>query len=291
MTTLRTAVLAISLALVLVACSQDADVLHAVAPDESAILATVNDEPIRESLLQAWARARGADLDQAQVRATAIRELADYLLLAAEARRQGFAADADFVAAVELARLQAVAGAAVQAMRGQAQIDASAIEHEYQRRIGQAGPLQYDFSQMVFADEDSALAAVAELLDGQTFAQVQSAFAGQAQMVRSHHGVSRLQLPPPLADALQTMSAGDTSPVPVRTGMGWHVFRLDAASTLQPPPLAELSDGIRDSLRAQLVQTRLEQLRDNARVVMDESAATGLASGADARLPAGVGDD
>lgn len=288
---LRSFVLAILLGLGLLACDKDADVLHALSTDESAVVATVDGEPIRVSLLHAWARTRDADLEQPEVRATAIRELSDYLLLAAEARRQHFAGDMDFVASVELARLQGVAAAATQAMRAQAQIDASAVEHEYQRRIEQAGPVQYDFSQILFADEDSALAAVANLLDGQSFPQVQAAAEGQARMIRSHQGVSRLQLPPALAEALQAMSAGDTSQVPVRTGMGWHLLHLDAVHTLQPPPLADLADGIRASLRAQLAQTRLEQLRADAQIVMDESAAAGFAAAPDASSPGGMDND
>lgn len=281
----------LTLLLGLVACGRDADVLQAVSADDSAVIATVDGEPIRMSLLQAWARARDADLDQAQVRAAAIRELGDYLLLAAEARRQGFGGDAAFVADVELARLQGVAGAAAQSMRGQAQIDASAIEYEYQRRIEQAGPAQYDFSQLVFDDEDSALAAAAALLDGQPFAQVQAAFSQQARMARSHQDANRLQLPPALADALQALSAGESSMVPVHTGMGWHVLHLDAVKTLQPPPLDELRDGIGANLRAQLAQTRLEQLREQAQIIMDESAASEFAAGPADVPPVGMGDE
>lgn len=270
---LRVATLAVLM--LLVGCRDDAD---RIAPDGGAVIATVNGQPIHMSLLDAWARARQADLEHPQVRAMAIRELTDYLLLAGEAHRQGFPRRDDFAADVEIARLQGTANAAVRAMRDQAHIDDTAIQHEYQRRILETGPVEYDFSHLLFADEDSAFVAVGEVLAGEPFAQVFAAHGDSAQLARHHQRVNRMQLPPAIADALQAMAVGEISTVPVRSELGWHVLHVDAVHDLEPPPLDDLRDGIRAALRAELAQTRLQELRDTAEVTMDESVAARFAA-------------
>ena len=262
--------IALALAVGLAGCSganQDA-----ALPSGLPIVETVNGQPVPQILLDVLARERKLDLKVAEQRAAALTELTDYILLEQAAKADAYARDPAFAAEVEINRLQGNANATMAKFRSVAQVDDSVLQTEYQQQIAKAGSSEYDFSQLLFANEDDALKAAGEAI-GQPFNEVFERWGKKALQARAFQRVRPTQLPPALGAALSALKSGETSKVPVHTEYGWHVLHVGAISPFVPPSFEQLKDSIRETVLTQLGQQRLMKLRDSAKVVTETPAA------------------
>ncbi|MGA9420882.1 MAG: peptidyl-prolyl cis-trans isomerase [Rhodanobacteraceae bacterium] len=230
----------------------------------------VNGEAVPRALLDALARGRNLDLSNAGQYAQALKELTEYVLLAQEARRENLAGDPAFAAGVELNRLRGVANATLAKFQHDAKMDDQSLKAAYDAQIAQAGSVDYDFSQLIFASESQALKAESDVLSGETFSAVMKNYAGEARSARSFSSVRANQLPGTLAKALKSLQAGDTSKVPIQSRFGWHVIHLDAIHPFTPPAFDALKDQIRKSERTKAAEQRLVSLRERATVTVKQ---------------------
>src|SRR6185437_7444625 len=124
---------------------------------ESPVAETVNGIAVPQALIDAFAKARGADLNKPEQRAQVLRVFADYVLLAEQAKRDGLLKQPAFAAEIENARLSALANATIKEMQQQTPISDDALKAEYDADVARSGKLEYDFGQLLFANEDDAL--------------------------------------------------------------------------------------------------------------------------------------
>lgn len=226
---------------------------------------TVNGEAVPQILLDVLARERNLDLSVPEQRAKALTELTDYVLLGQAAEAGDFAEDPAFAAEVEINRLRGLANATVARFRNSAQVDDSVLKTEYDRQIALAGRSEYDFSQLLFDNEDDALKAAGEAMS-KPFNEVFDAWSGKARQARAFQRVRPSQLPEKLGKVLTSLKSGETAKLPVQTDFGWHVIHVGAISPFVPPPFEELKESIRETLLGQLADQRLAKLRSEARV-------------------------
>ena len=234
--------------------------------DPGPAVATVNGEAIPERLLQAFARLRNWDLARPELRERAIKELANYVATAQAARSAKLAPDVDLPALAEVGRLQAISTATVTAFQQGSEIDDAALRAEYEKQIARVSGTDYDFTQIVFRDEAGAAKAIGELAAGKSFDKVQEAHKKEALQSRSMTHVRSAQLPPPLAQALAAMKPGDSTKTPIRTPLGWHVVRLDAATPREPPSFDKVKEGLRRTMARRAGEERLSKIRAEARI-------------------------
>ncbi|MEO8012225.1 MAG: peptidylprolyl isomerase [Dokdonella sp.] len=260
----------------LAACGERTDTGSAL-PDGLPLAQTADGEGVPLILLELLARERKLDLQIPEQRATVLTELTDYLLLAQLSRKENFSADVDFAAYVELNRLQAVANATAIQLRDGATVDDSVLRAEYDTEIKRLGSNQYDFSQLLFANEDDALAAASEAVDT-PFDKVLETWSAKAAQARSFAAARPGQLPEPLAKALATLKAGDTLKVPVKTDFGWHIVHVSAVTPFVPPPFEQVKESIRATVLGQVVDQRIAKLRSDADVKVETPAAAAAAS-------------
>lgn len=237
-------------------------------PPNLPVVETVNGQPVPQVLLDVLARERKLDLSIAEQRAKALSELTDYILLEQASKAEGYAKDPLFAAEVEINRLQGNANATMGKFRGASRIDDSVLQTEYQQQIAKAGSSEYDFSQLLFANEDDALKAAGEAIS-QPFNEVFDRWGKKSLQARAFQRVRPNQLPPELATALSALKSGETSKVPVHTQYGWHVLHVAAISPFVPPTFEQLKDTIRETVLTQLGQQRMMKLRDSAKVVTE----------------------
>lgn len=254
---------------------------HDALPAGLPIVETVNGQPVQQVLLDVLARERKLDLAIPEQRAAALTELRDYILLGQVAEAESYFKDPMFAAEVEINRLQGMANATLGKFRSSAQVDDSVLRTEYQQQIAKAGSSEYDFSQLLFDNEDDALKAAGEAMS-QPFSQVFEAWSGKAKQARNFQRVRPVQLPESMARALAAMKSGDTTKVPVKSDYGWHVIHVGAVSPFVPPTFEQLRDSIRETLLAQLSEQRLMKMREEAKVATESPAGTGVAAPADA---------
>lgn len=247
------------------ACGGKSPASSALSADLPAV-ETVNGTKVPQILLTKLAKARQLDLAKPDDHAAALKELNDYVLLEQEAERAGYLRDDDFVADVELARLQALANRTVLKMRDSLPIDDSLLKAEYDQQIARLGKYQYDISQLIFKTEDEALKAASDLVAGKSWRAVFDASAETAQQAKSFSGIKLAQLPEPLAAAVRDTKPGEATKVPIQTQYGWHLIRVDLATPFTPGSFDELKEGIRNTLAGQAANDRIQKLRDEAKV-------------------------
>lgn len=265
----------------LIACGQRANDAAPALPADLPIAQTVNGEGVPLILLELLAKERTLDLQVPEQRAAALSELTDYLLLGQLARKENFPADVDFAAYVELNRLQALANATAIKLRDSATVDDAVLKAEYDAEIARLGSNQYDFSQLLFANEDDALAAASDAVDT-TFDKVLETWSAKAAQARSFSAARPGQLPEPLAKALATLKAGDTLKVPVKTDFGWHIVHVTAVTPFVPPPFEQVKESVRATVLGQVVDQRIAKLRSDADVKVETPVAVPAATPAPA---------
>ncbi len=227
---------------------------------------TVNGVAVPQSLLEAFARVHGADLSQPAQREEALRVLADYVLLAEQARHDNLFAKPQFAADVEVARLSVLANATMVELQQQTPLSDDALKAEYAAQIARTGKVEYDFSQLLFTNEDDALKASGEILAGKPFAQVYDEWKDKAKQAKVFNRIRPEQLPEPLSKAIGELKNGETTRTPVKTQFGWHVLRLDIVNPFTPPPFEQVKDNLRHSLALKVGEERLGKLKQQAKI-------------------------
>ena len=235
-------------------------------PEDAQVAETVNGTAVPQALLESIARSHSFHLDKPDQREQALKMTTDLVLMAQAAQRDNFFADPQFRADVEVARLKGLGEAAIAAFEKQTPVGDDVLKQQYDSEVEQAGKFQYDFSQLLFANEDDALKAAGDSLGGKPFQQVFDDWRGRAKQAKAFSRVRLDQLPQPLAQALAKMSNGETTKVPVKTEFGWHVVHLDIANPFTPPPFDQVKAGIRRSMLLKMGQQRLEKMREQAKV-------------------------
>jgi peptidyl-prolyl cis-trans isomerase C len=235
-------------------------------PAGGAVVETVNGTPVPQSLLDAVAETHRLDATQPKQRDQALTLTTDFVLLAQEAQRQNFAADPKYLARVEAARLQGVADTAFAQFQQRTPINDTMLKAEYDNHAARAGKVAYDFSQLLFDDDDDALKAEDDIISGKPFDKVFDAWRAKAKQARRFTRVLPDQLPPELAKALAELHNGDSTKTPVKTEYGWHVVHLDIANPYTPPPFEQVKDGIRRNMQMKIGRERLDKLREQAKI-------------------------
>jgi peptidyl-prolyl cis-trans isomerase C len=242
-------------------------------PNDGPAAEIVNGTPVPQTLLDAIARGRGLHLDKPDQREQALKLATDLVLMAQAAQREHFDADPQLRADAEAARLKAIAEGAVAAYEQRTPISDELLKAQYDSEVSQAGKFDYDFTQLLFAEQAEAMQAEEELLSGKSFAQVFDAWRGKAKQAKAFSGVHTAQLPQELVKVLDELKDGDITKLPVKTEFGWHVLRRDAAHPFTPPPFEQVREKLRRTMLLQAGQQRLEKLREQAKVEYPAAAA------------------
>ena len=236
-------------------------------PADTAIAETVNGEPVPAVMLELIARERQADLAIPEQREKVVAELRQYVVLDQLARKEGFARDPKFLAATELYRLQGVAEAARVKLAEGASVDDVALKAEYDRQVALAGPSEYDFSQLVFDNEDAAIKAVEDAATT-PFEAVLAAWRDKAKQAQSFARIRPSQVPESMGKALSALAAGETTKLPVKIDFGWVVLHVTAVNAVTPPPFDQVKDSVRATVLARYADQRIEKLLGEAKVEM-----------------------
>lgn len=241
--------------------------------DGGPIVATVNGQAISQKMLDALALTRGGDASNPQVREKLVKQLTDTMVLVQAAKKEGMEKDPDFAAAAELARLQGIATATSRFLQKGVQVDDAAVKAEYDQQVAKGGSVEYDFSQIVFTDQDKAAKVATEIAKGKSFDKVMEAYNKDkdnkdVRIARNYPKVRAAQLPPPMATALAAMKPNETSKTPVQLPQGFAIFNLKSSTTVPPPAFEQMKEGLRRTLARRLGEERIAKLRQEAQVTI-----------------------
>ncbi len=236
-------------------------------PDHSPVLAKVNGQPISQAMLDAYAEERGLKLKNKKDYQQALDNVIDLFVMATAGREQDLHNKLRFQQRLAIKENTLLSNELITVWVKQHPISDEEIQQEYERQVQLAGTLQYRLHHILLRTAEEAQQVMDQLKNGrdflaivQDYKQVQGSEAGELGWV------DKSQLPAPLADALNEMKKGDTSPEPVQTQFGWHVLYVEDVRDRPAPPLEKVKEGIRKALYRKQVEGYMEELKKGMKI-------------------------
>lgn len=239
---------------------------------DSPVVASVNDEPVTEAVLDAYLRARGTTDPSPQQRETALQEVVNLVLLRQKAESQGLDEKPDVQADLALHRLSTLASRQVRGHNEQNPITEADARMEYDRTRDTAGTREYRVRHILLASQEAAQQTLAELDEGADFAQLADE---RSRDNREEAGgdlgwLNLTQLPEALREPVRDLEPGEYAQEPVQTRFGWHVLKLDDTRELEAPGFDEVKQGVIASLQRQRMESYVQELREEADIKVTE---------------------
>ncbi len=172
-------------------------------------------------------------------------------------------------------------------MQQQVPLTDAVVQAEFDAQVARAGKQEYDFSQLIFDNEDDAIKACSEVIGGKKFPDVYNEWRGKVRQAKAFTRVRADQVPEELGKALAELKNGETTKVPVKTKFGWHVVHLDIVNPFTPPPFEQVKDSVRQSMLRKVGQERLKQLKEQAKIEYPPGTAPPVAKAEPADKSAG----
>ncbi len=223
------------------------------------VVATINDNPIAESLFRFYAlngfQTAAEDLSDDE-RAQVVDNLIRVTLLADAAMESGLPNERTIAAELELQRLQLLARAAATRFLDENPAGEAELRALYEENLPDLMTNQYKARHILLATEDEAVSVIEALDAGSDFAELaMERSTGPTGPSGGDLGwFSAESMVEPFADAVRAMDDGSYSSEPVRTQFGWHVIMLEESREQQPPGL----DAVREELTRAVEQQKLE---------------------------------
>ena len=263
---IRTALLAVALALPLPALAQDG-----AAPDPSTVLATVGGTEITLANLVAM-RARLPAQYQQLPDEVLYQGMLDQLVqqqILADAAREALTRGDEI--GIENETRAFLAGRMIDRIAARP-LDEAAVQAAYEAQFGGVEPAtEWNASHILVETETEARAIVQQLADGADFAELamekSTGPSGPRGGALGWFGAG--QMVPAFQAAVEGLEPGAVSE-PVETQFGWHVVKLNETRLTEAPPLEEVRAQVEQALREAQVDAEIQRLTEAAAVTRAE---------------------
>lgn len=224
----------------------------------------VNGEVVPQPLVDAYAKRRGFDLNDPGQSQQIRKEVGNLVALAQEARKRRL----DQTAEAELERLNVLSGQLLSNAVESVLISEDDLKAKYEEQVAAAGNLEYKLDHILYRNEESALAAIAELDGGKSFAAVMTEAQTDTNAVQAQtfDFIQPTVLPPSLAEAVKALEVGARASAPVQTDYGFHVFRVAETRSFEPPAFDQVRDGIRQQIQQERRAEFLKGIEESTRI-------------------------
>lgn len=248
-------------------------------PTDGDVVATVNGIAITQPQVDEYVDYRTS---MNQPAADPVTELVNLEILRQAAVKEGFAKKPEVRAAMTRAATNVLANPMVRQSIAEDVSDED-LRAEYDEQVAMmesaaGGGTEYHASHILVDSEDEALAIIAELDEGGDFAAIaeekstgpSSSNGGDLGWATPDTYVEEFAL------ALEQLEGGSYTNEPVETQFGWHVILLNETREAEAPEVPGF-EMVKDQLRNVVLQKRMqeymEDLRDNADVVIEKEGA------------------
>ena len=237
---------------------------------EGVVVATVNNSPITQDVLDVYAsqrKAQAGNNEQANSEEAVLNELISLELMRQDAVNKGLNTQPVVIAALDQQTRTALAGAAIKDFMASNPVSDEAAQALYDEQIGVAGK-EYNSRHILVADEETANGVI-ELLDsGGDFSELakekSTGPSGPSGGKLGWFGAD--QMVKPFSDATAALEKGAYTKTPVQTQFGCHVIILDDTRESTPPPFEDVKDRIKMLLANQQLQQYIESMKSSASI-------------------------
>ncbi len=264
-----TSVLTVIVAL-LAGCAAEEPAAPAAELGEAIV--TVDGQSISEPMLAYYSRTRlqkdAGDLTEDE-RESLLEELIQLRLIANAAETSDTLSDGDFLAEIELQRLQLIARRQISNHLQDNPATDAELQATYEANLEQFAGAQYRARHILVEAEQEAVDIIDELQQGADFQELaRTRSTGPSGPNGGDLGWFEAdRMVPPFADAVRGMEPGSFSEAPVQTRFGWHVILLEERSDARAPGLEAVRADVTQLVEQEKVQSYLETLRTNATIL------------------------
>lgn len=256
--------------------AQDVKVASSSSKDFE-FIATVNGTPISKGLFDINLRAALAQgqKDGPQLREAIKNELINRQLIAQEVVKQGLDKEIDLQDQITQLKQNLYLQALIEDHFSKNPITNEQLREEYNKQKqflgnGTDSTTQYKISQIVLGSESEAIAVIARLQAGESFAKAAKEVSLDAS-TKSQGGVlgwvSVQQLAPPVANVVANLNKGSFSKSPIRLSDAWVIVRLDDAKSSKLPTFEASQNQLKQALIQQYLGETIKRLRESAKII------------------------
>ncbi|RLA02002.1 MAG: peptidylprolyl isomerase [Gammaproteobacteria bacterium] len=236
---------------------------------EGVVVATVNNSPITQDVLDVYAAQRKAQPGnkQANTEEAILNELIALELMRQESIKKGLDSQPVVIATLNQTARTTLAGIAIKDFMANNPVTDEAAKVAYDEQMGAAGK-EYNARHILVADEDTAKEVIKLLDSGSDFSELakekSTGPSGASGGKLGWFGAG--QMVKPFSDAAAELEKGAYTKAPVQTQFGWHVIILDDVRESTPPPYADVKDRIKMLLANQQLQAYVESMKSTATI-------------------------
>jgi len=236
---------------------------------EGVVVATVNNSPITQDVLDVYAAQRKAQPgnEQANTEEAILNELIALELMRQESIKKGLDSQPVVIATLNQTARTTLAGIAIKDFMANNPVTDEAAKVAYDEQMGAAGK-EYNARHILVADEDTAKEVIKLLDSGSDFSELakekSTGPSGASGGKLGWFGAG--QMVKPFSDAAAELEKGAYTKAPVQTQFGWHVIILDDVRESTPPPYEDVKDRIKMLLANQQLQAYVESMKSTATI-------------------------
>jgi peptidyl-prolyl cis-trans isomerase C len=225
---------------------------------------SVNGEQIDASIVSAYARSRGLDVNDPAQKAAATRKVAEYLALAQAAQNAGYMAKPEYA----LDYLKNIAAGYVQSHVDNSPMSDADLKAEFDAQVALVAGREMTVSILSFNILERAQTAEREVLGGRPFDKLMSMYAGTEGVVKADtmSWTNLTQFPAELQAALRVLKVGETSPKAIPVDGLWHFVSIVEERPFVPPNFETVKEGIRKTLKEKRAQQHIADVLKQAKI-------------------------
>ena len=242
----------------------------ALAADKGKAFATVNGQPISQSVYNAFIaeqKAQGVP-DSPELQGAVKEELVRREILAQEAKKKGLDKTPNIQGQLELARQGVLIRAYLTEYVKANPISEAQLKAEYDVIKNNLGSTEYKTRHVLVEKEEEAKAIIAKLDKGEKFSELAkvSKDPGSKDKGGDLGWSSPAAYVKPFGDALLKLKKGEYTKTPVHSDFGYHVIMLDDSRPANPPPFDQVKQQLQQRANQQQVENLVKDLRSKAKV-------------------------
>ena len=242
----------------------------ALAADKGKAFATVNGQPISQSVYNAFVaeqKAQGAP-DSPELQAAVKEELVRREILAQEAKKKGMDKNPNIQGQIELAKQAVLIRTYLSDYVKANPISEAQLKAEYDVIKNNLGSTEYKARHVLVEKEEDAKAIIAKLDKGEKFSELakQSKDPGSKDKGGELGWSSPAAYVKPFGDALTKLKKGEYTKTPVHSDFGYHVIQLDDSRPANPPPFDQVKPQLQQRASQQQIENLVKELRGKAKV-------------------------
>ncbi|MCG2578205.1 peptidyl-prolyl cis-trans isomerase [Dechloromonas sp. XY25] len=242
----------------------------ALAADKGKAFATVNGQPISQSVYNAFVaeqKAQGTP-ESPELQGAIKEELVRREILAQEAKKKGLDKSANIQGQMELAKQAVLIRAYLSEYVKANPISEAQLKAEYDVIKNNLGNTEYKSRHVLVEKEEDAKAIIAKLDKGEKFSELAkvSKDPGSKDKGGDLGWSSPAAYVKPFGDALVKLKKGEYTKTPVHSDFGYHVIMLDDSRPANPPPFDQVKQQLQQRASQQQVENLVKDLRSKAKV-------------------------